>query len=142
MALSTCPIWKGAAADIQPAGGDSQFVSSPRAGGTYTISGTACAVLNGFTDREKAKLTTWIVDQNKYGDTPLINSYVLENVRGTRAFEPWERADRLLAYFARESLQLGFPVEFELGDASTLGDKKAALPLAWSESISWKEAEF
>jgi hypothetical protein len=136
-----CPIWKSAAERLEGGRRHGVVVLSERAGGTYFISGTAEFEVRGLSDIEKAKLTTWIVDQNRLGAIPEITSYTINTVKALRRLSPMERSDRLLAWLAESSTDLGKALNVELGGATDLGGGSAAL-LAWSESLKSEEVEF
>ena len=86
---------------------------SPRAGGGYTIKRDAERRLrytgnSAEEQRLRARLTTWLVEMREQGEEwPLITIDVIEQVRATRDLHPYERADRLLRYFAQIPYSLG-----------------------------------
>lgn len=77
-----CPIWGiPAHYKAQSAGGDLKVLSF-RTDGEYRLTGTARSGLARITTKEKAKLTTWIVDQHRSGNiAPLIDDEILEQVK-------------------------------------------------------------
>lgn len=122
----TCCIW-GTAAVTTPRG-DSYDVDSPRAGGLYTITGTAAAMIQTRDDVTKLRLTTWLVDQRCLGvDRPQVNLAVLEAVLTTQALGIDERLNRLLRLLNRLAGTLGelvpfavlLPAEILYGDGYT-----------------------
>ena len=86
---------------------------SPRAGGGYTIKRDAERRLRNTGNsaeeqRLRARLTTWLVEMREQSEEwPLITIDVIEQVRTTRDLHPYERADRLLRYFAQIPYSLG-----------------------------------
>lgn len=91
-----CPIW-GTHAVEEARGADSQTLRSDRAGGRYQIGGTAASMVSSLTDAEKAKLTTWLVDQHLGGvETPVINS---DHVRDAKTRRPLRHAERKRRFF-------------------------------------------
>ena len=124
-----CLIW-GTPAMVAPDGTRDAFrVDSPRAGGKYRITGIAAvniasAVLD---DREKALLTTALVNRRSQGDDePAVDSDFLTECKGRTALSHAERADRLLAYIAeRESASPGGPVRMEVMDHGALAHSES-----------------
>jgi hypothetical protein len=103
--MTNCPIWGTPAVEL--AGGeDGRKIDSKRAGGVYRIAGTALAMVSGLTDAEKAKLTTWIVDQHLAGDgAPLITSDIVSQARARRGLRYSESKDRLFRALYREGFR-------------------------------------
>lgn len=109
VATTTCPIWD-TPADVGPAG-DGLIVRSSRAGGEYRISGTALSMLSHFTPEQKARLTTWIVDQRRFNESvPMVNSETLREVRARRPLKMSERKNR----FFLSLIDLGVSPDFKL----------------------------
>ena len=138
--IAFCPIW----GEDYKAGGFYftwdvfyRVDDSPRAGGGYQFRGaTVAAVINGMTDREKAKLTTWLIDRRLQGDAqPLITEGVLEYIKTIRPLPVHERADRLLRFIAEQSESIGDQVSVQKGEV-------VSGALAWSESTSWDEVNY
>lgn len=122
---------------------------SPRAGGTYEISLEARAPLRRMDDGEKARVTTWVVDQHLHGGLmPLITAEVVNRARDSSPLSVAKRADRLLQLIARKSIRVGEEVwilAMKAGEHDT-GDDKVPQPtqnlweaLAWSESVDDRE---
>lgn len=89
-----CPIW-GTHAVAEANGGDAQTVRSDRAGGRYRITGTAMSTVSALGLAEKARLTTWLVDQHRAGvEVPLINSDHVREAKTRRAMRHVERKRR------------------------------------------------
>ncbi len=108
---------------------DAYHVESTRAGGRYTITGTAAALIkNGaFDDRARAILTTALIARRRKGEEGLlVNSDILEGCKTLTALGHRERADRLLAYIAeRESESPGGPVRMEVMDPGALAHSES-----------------
>ena len=107
-----CPIW-GTQANVIQDDGDGKLVDSPRAGGRYFVTGTAESVLLGCSDREKTRLTNWLVEQRRLGDDcPKISSGTVKDARRWRDMTVSERADSILRYLAGQSEKLGSEISY------------------------------
>lgn len=100
--LQKCVIW-GTSASVEP-GPDSYIVDSPRAGGKYRITGSAIAMLESLSKEMKARLTWWLVERRREGETwPQITSHTFEVIRAVPIPSVIERRDRLLDFIAASS---------------------------------------
>ena len=153
--IEECPIWTDFPAKREKVEDDRLTVLSHRAGGRYRISPDAIkslAQLNRRNGRIKDTLTTWLVDQRRYGIAcPEVTSEVVAYAAGRRMLSIIERADRLLTHLADQAYELGWRIEFTetspqvrkaLGyDAETLPDSKTnfanLLAYAATESDDW-----
>lgn len=141
MANSPCPIW-GTPATIQhifETGSDR--VESPRAGGLYIVSGDVrddCLVPRSrLDDQTKARLTTWLIEQHRFGvECPVVSYDVIEDIKHHRALRVDERADRLLEYLEGESSFVGDEISFDRDEISFMEMS------AWSESVEPDEVEY
>ena len=127
-----CAIW-GTPADVRrEANVDATRVDSPRAGGSYRISGPDRAAIRLATldEQTKATLTTILVDLRQGGDeTPTVDWELVERSQGLAALRPSDRANRLLRYVAdRESQNQGEPVWLEYTDSGAL-----AMSESWNQ---------
>lgn len=103
--MNQCPIWKTPAVVIEK-GSDGMKVDSYRTDGQYRISGTAMAIAANLTSRQKAVLTTWIVDQHRAGEAaPMINSEVLEAAIARRPLTVSERKARFFLLALQRDFQ-------------------------------------
>ena len=95
-----CPIW-GTDCTLQ-SHGYGTLVDSKRAGGKYFITiDIARQISSGIyelKDRDKAVLTTWIVNQQRQGEIPRISPEIIDRVtsRELKPMNPYHRADSLL----------------------------------------------
>src|SRR5215207_4639012 len=106
MTESNCPIW-GTPSNVSP-GTDSLRVDSARAGGTYEVVGTAASMLEQVAAEDKAKLTTWLIEQRRLGNAvPIITSFVLKEAKDRRPLSISERCDGLLIYLGKKLKTLG-----------------------------------
>ena len=86
-------------------------VCSPRAGGHYRIAGDATSLIQELTDSERPRLTTWLVEQRSQGeDAPLITEDAIRSAKTRRSLEPYQSAQRLLKWLARQSSSIGQPI--------------------------------
>ena len=132
--LTSCLIWGGSydasGLPIYPTH-MARVDDSPRTGGGYMVPWPSTLVSN-LSDKEKARLTTWLVDQRTHGDElPAVTEAVINHIKTKPSLEVYERADRLLRFVA-ESLDT-------LGDHVTVSSEDCDAACAWSESIEWKE---
>lgn len=134
-----CLIWD-TPAEPRPWSGDGQELSSPRTGGAYRIAETAIPGIAALTPVQKAKLTTWLVDQRRSGtEVPMISSLVLEEIRARRPLTVGERKERF--FRAIISAELGIDAAIFLGAAAP--DKRLwhNLLSAWTEATTYRQTE-
>ena len=75
--------------------------NSDRAGGGYVIGGSMSPWIKELNDQEKARLTTWLIDQrSRENEQPEITEDVVQYVRNRRPLLVHERAERLLRFVA------------------------------------------
>lgn len=82
-------------------------VRSYRCGGEFEISRTALVQLPGLSLRDRAKLTTMIVDSNRLGESLEIGTWTLEEAKRARALSVAQRMDRFLLYLAHRDFRPG-----------------------------------
>lgn len=133
-----CPIWGTRATMDAGTIGDGAKVNSVRAGGRYGISGTAATVVASFTKAEKAKVTTWLVEQRRLGVTlPILRDDTLNEIK--------KRHSLLFSEKRARFFRLGYPLLFKPGARLDVGhralerDRKAEANL-WMVA-AWIEAE-
>ena len=103
--IETCPIWGNrykAKGTFNPAAKMYEVEDSDRTFSGYKVSQLLLSLrVKRLSDREKAWLTTWIVDQFNLGNyQPEITPHMLESVLRKRSLRVYQRADRLLKYIA------------------------------------------
>ena len=136
--IKNCPIWgtplEGATIQLI----DSQNgitwngYDSPRAGGSYRVA--TDAAIGELSAEEKARLTTWLVDQRLQGNqSPGITETTIKSIKTKRSLQVHERADRLLRFIAQQSQTVSNRVLI-------VEDELRAY--AWSESIEWQEVSY
>ncbi len=105
-----CPIWGTPTKPTELFSGDGRNVDSPRAGGRYFVDGRAEIMVGQLDDREKARLTTWMIKQRRSGiERPEIWSYENEIESSIRRpdLTVHTRADELLKYIQKKTPHVG-----------------------------------
>lgn len=98
----TCPIWNAQPLEEKPHTGDSRTINSPRAGGWYSISGTAEALIKNASVAERLAITRWLVAQRAAGTAiPHLTSDNLDFAKSTRKRIFTERLNALLLTISR-----------------------------------------
>ena len=128
--VGSCRIW-GTKACTEDKTGDYDIVNSPRAGGRYQISWEAAQILESCDEHVKARLTSWLIDQRRFGEQyPKVDADKIEEAKGRRELPVRERADRLLKYFRQLESHVGRRFVYPQYE-----DNESFLNvLAWSES--------
>ena len=152
MVDGTCPIW-GTTAEVYPQVGRAQAVISPRTGGDYRVSFEALIEIgkDDFGNREKARLTTWLVDRRREGTKcPEINQKVIENIRINKNLQFTQKKKRFFDYLIYLNICIGENVQLtELSAEGRSVDYSPRLELwrklneisAWIESSNDDEVE-
>ena len=159
--LDLCPIWNSDAATVekyQVSGYFDQRTNvwhvehSPRAAGSFVLPSVLCnSELIRMSDEQKARLTTWLIDQRNQGnEQPLITKDIIDYVKTKLPLPVHERADRFLRYLVNSTDITGELVT--LGTLSNTADSYGHRgfsegstfweAMAWSESIKDNEVEF
>ncbi len=109
-----CVIWNTRTHDSgRSISGDKFQYDSPRAGGGYEITGTAKELLGSLNNTQKARLTSWLVEQHDAGNEwPLLTSTEVDRVKNTAPLGLGERRDRLLKIVAAHTPMLGETMEY------------------------------
>ena len=109
-----CAIWDTQAKAL-PIDRNGRQIDSPRTGGLYFISGTAAEELRTCDDREKVRLTDWLVEQRRLGDTcPEITTSAIGDAKRARGSHVHDRADRIIKFLADRSETLGTQVGYRI----------------------------
>ena len=144
-----CPIWSTPAIEIPSHDYDGKSIDSPRAGGKYTISGTAESMLKSKDVDLKRRLTTWLIEQRELGvELPEISSITINDAKNSRNISTFQRSVETLKYFSRKSKIIGTSVDFHLEinehfqDPLTQDQKTYFELLASSESVDEIELNF
>ena len=112
-----CPIWNPSDVRVGSSGGGVSCWNSPRAGGEYFVDESALRVGDWLSDREKARLTTWLIKQRRLGTPRPVIPHDLQSVRSDhRKFKSiiheldltvHARADELLKYIQQNTPHIG-----------------------------------
>jgi hypothetical protein len=122
--------------------GDGAKINSTRTGGRYGISRTAASIVEQMSGQEKAKLTTWIVEQRRLGITsPVINSETISAVKNRRSLRFSEKKDRFfqIASFMRLGPSVIIPIT-QYENNSEEGFARLQHIASWIEAVSLEEA--
>lgn len=124
-----CPIWGTPAEVVNGPGGAS--VRSLRAGGQYRISSTAQTTVANLTTDEKARLSTWIVDQHRFGDTnPFVKDEQVQWAKERRPLRFSEKVERFLLALAANNFRPGDKMAI---GARMKGNDYSTILKAWLE---------
>src|SRR5882757_1887242 len=122
----TCLIWKTPAQVLR--GTDSFVVTSSRAGGQYRVTGSALETLPSLSLEEKARLTWWLVERRRQGEScPDIKSYTVEFVRKLPSPSVIDRRDRILDFIAASSANIVPRISFAGVVTDRMREQKASL---------------
>ena len=135
-----CLIWEAEAEELPGGSRDGAYMDSPRAGGPYFVTGSAAGLLRRATQREKARLTSWLVDRRRMGEEcPEVTTKIFEDAKRRPPLSVHERADRLLLRFSVlvSDVADDFP-------GHSFGQKESEIHrrLAWSESVRTEEVDY
>ena len=131
-----CVIWGTLASDKSNNDRDGRLIDSLRAGGQYFIAGSAIAQLKQLDERQKACLTSWLIEQRRLGTKcPEITTKEIKDAKHFRGSTVHKRADRLLQYIRNQTPNISSVVSFT-------GPDICAPAIAWSESIGMDEVKF
>ena len=157
--IATCRIWGQdytAVGQSIPDPNKVVVTESDRAGGGYVILGGVGQHIAGLEDGEKARLTTWLVDQRLQENLrPVVTEEIVEYAVNRHRLPIHERADRLLTFLSRLTIVAGESIflfqhsgEFP-SDAfgSSIYPDMPTNPtflaaMAWSESTSPEEVSY
>ena len=107
---------------------------SARAGGGYQITDSQGRTVFNLSDQEKARLSTWIVDQDAQGVLlPEVTPEIVEYVKKRSPLPVHERAERLLRWIASQAPTVAHRYFLTIADSPSL---------AWSESVTFPEVQY
>ena len=132
-----CLIWRGYPAKVYR----ELVQDSPRAGGSYALDSETYDWLwwrrGNLEERQRSKITTWLVDQRRLGNTsPTITRAVIDATETARPLSVHERADRLLRFLADETTTIGQAVT--LGEPAT-EEEPSPFRIYSSYSPAWSD---
>lgn len=138
MTTTKCPIWGTTAIQLDKTG-DGQTIQSVRSGGNYYISGSSEEILKHYDDKNRIKLTSWLVEARRLGnDCPKIIDATLQEIERSKPQSVLERADNLLRYLKHKSQFIGDVTRFYDEHMDNLTDTENEL-FAWTASLNLKE---
>lgn len=133
----TCLIWGTSVTHKHLDPDNMNFIvkGSLRAGGDYEIADQVIGRVDDLDEKDKAKLTTMLLDLRQQGQQrPVVTYDLVEKAKSADELSPQMRAERLLQYLAK----IGEHVGQEFWIPSLARDMEA---LAWSESTEGSERE-
>ncbi|WP_303827594.1 hypothetical protein [Asticcacaulis taihuensis] len=149
MTEGKCAIW---GTDVIEFGSGSsrstKAYDSPRAGGKYEVETTVRNELLALSTEEKAKLTSWLVDQRGTGvEWPKISRKILSEIKGKALLSTSQRINRFFLYCAFKNIRLGndiYSYEYEpvkniLTANPSPSNLKELEIYAWTECFDWAD---
>jgi hypothetical protein len=107
-----CAIWPSEIVEDNIVDGRSMF-DSPRAGGKYLAGSRACAMIGKLSPDNRAKLTSWLVDQHRSGvELPIIDTDVLNDLDSRRALRVSDKKRRFFEALVSMKFRLGNWIDF------------------------------
>lgn len=136
----TCLIWGTPAKRRDHFSRERVCVHSPRAGGAYLVDASAALAMSKLNTREKARLTTWLIEQRSLGveQPELPSSDEIDPIVQRSDLTIHARADALLKYISTKTSDIGQKYEFWIGNVY---DNEMEL-LAYTESVHHWEWEY
>ena len=135
MSALPCYIWGTDAEETEISDGHIAYVNSPRAGGRYSITGSAVPMIKQLPPDELARLTTWLCNQRDAGvKYPKIDSQLIESVKTLPNLTTAQRVERTLLYL-NKIMRVGATITIATSN-KTLNNKEATALLALTESLS------
>lgn len=133
--MNWCPIWPDFTAPMTLLDENAELrrFDSARAGGDYEIHIATADLLEGLDNGERARLTTWLVEQRLLGvRSPRVTKEIIEYAKAKRPLSIDQRAEQLLKLVASRIETVGayhkiWRHEIHVG----------AEFCAWSESLEW-----
>jgi hypothetical protein len=121
MSEVNCVIWDTPAEDVSGVG-DSVTFDSVRAGGKYSITGTAVAVLRPLGVKERIQLTSWLSEQRRYGVLiPEISSDMIKYIQARKSLSFSEKIATLLRITDKHIIKIGESVRLVMGPLPKAG---------------------
>ena len=157
--IATCRIWGQdytAVGQSIPDPSKVVVTESDRAGGGYVILGDVDRHITDLEDGEKARLTSWLVDQRLQGNhRPVVTDEIVEYAVNRHSLPIYERAGRLLRFLSKQTTVAGEFISLFHHSGEFTRDSYGSpiyrdMPtnptflaaMAWSESISPDEISY
>ena len=139
--IGACPIWGSefrAELGPNPDINTIHVLDSPRAGGGYHIDRILLvAQVPSMSDKEKARLTTWLVDQRMPGGPPpRVTEEIISLAKNKHPLPVHVRAERLLKFMTSSARAVAHSVVF------SNGSNEFHHAFAWSESTIWADVAY
>ena len=147
MSIERCPIWGNeyeATGSVSTSNNVTLYRvnDSPRAGGGYIIvDWKAKFMIESLTDLERARFTTWLVDQRMQGNRqPEITEAVVDAMKAKRPLPVHERAVRLLRFMVVHSTKIEDPIFLNWG--LPMANVLEWGAMAWTESTTLGDVQY
>ena len=146
--ITTCRIWGDDYTAIgysNPDPSEAVVEKSDRTSGGYVTLGSVRQALLSLDDGERARLTTWLIDQRLQGNSlPTVTKEIIEYAVNRSRLPIYERADRLLRFMSEQTAIAGQLIDL------ARKSPKPDIPtnpiflgaMAWSESTSPDEVSY
>jgi hypothetical protein len=142
--MSACPVTGFEGAKLLPSSGDYRVIMCEPLGGEYRLAGSAVEQVANLSAPAKAKLASWIVDQNRLGTSPMVTSNVLQLVIARPRSGVIERVHRLYHFLGHMLTSIENTIPYT---ATMMSDDKhnaratanRVSARAWTESSSDEE---
>lgn len=131
------PIWGSPAQCVAIGSGLIEYYSD-RAGRFATGEGLE-DYLKDWSDRDKAKLTSWILDHNRGGGTPLLKATDMPSILARRSLGFSDKVDRFLLMLEAEKYRPGDPLPWRTGVETEASVRARHRTMLWIEAASEKE---
>lgn len=131
------PIW-GLPASSTPIGSGNILFHSVRSG-NFAVSEGLRDYLMLWSDAEKAKLTTWILNHNRAGGPPLIKPADMPKIRARRSMTFTEKVDQFLLMLNASGFRPGDPLPWGRFDREADQYEARLRTMLWIEAASEKE---
>lgn len=126
------PVW-GTVGKITAGEFDGWTVTCDRTDGAYRIAGSIIEPVRHLPPELKAKLTTWIVDQHRFGERqPMITDEVLKRLPGQRRLTYRQKVDRFFLMMRAYDVGLGRHIRI-YGVQEAYTQRWKAIASAWLE---------
>jgi hypothetical protein len=112
--------------------------SSDRAGQFATSPGLS-EFLQNWSDHDKGKLSSWILDHNRGGGVPVVKPEDMSTIRARRSLGFFEKVDRFLLMLEADKFRPGDPLPWRAGVDSHTSVRARDRTMLWIEAASEQE---